>query len=156
MQNIAAIPRETALRLCQEIRQDNRGKWYTFNGLWCWGCSTFSRGNPDKLCFASKADCRGCGQFNARFDTLPSPEAQVIVEPAPEPAIEEVEETFGPAPIIYLPPAGFSATQRRRTCLGCGRQFRIAANQHETDYCPTCDYRRLRGQLIEQAGEDDE
>jgi len=25
-----AIPRETALQLCAEIRQENRGKWYRF------------------------------------------------------------------------------------------------------------------------------
>ncbi|MCL5027007.1 MAG: hypothetical protein M1531_11040 [Chloroflexi bacterium] len=63
-----AIPRETALQLCAEIRVKNQGKWYTFNGLWCWGCSRFTGGDPAKLCFSSRPDNRRCAQINARYD----------------------------------------------------------------------------------------
>ncbi len=33
-------------------------------------------------------------------------------------------------------------------CPGCGRQFRVEADQgREPQYCPTCDYRRARKRL---------
>ena len=160
VQNATEIPNETALRLCQEIREENRGKWYTLNGLRCWWCSTFSS-SPEKRCFASRPDFRGCGQVNARYDTLPKTGFVLVTETAAEAPAETDTETWpGDAaespPVICLPPAGFSAMQRRVVCAGCGRQFRIAANQKEREYCPTCDYRRLRGQLIEQIGDDGE
>lgn len=63
-----AIPREVASQLCEQIRQENRGKWYTFSGLWCLGCETFTKGDPTKLCWACSPDCRGCTQVNARYD----------------------------------------------------------------------------------------
>ncbi len=158
MQNMNAIPSEKARRLCQEILGENRGRWYTITGLRCWWCSTFSN-SPEKRRFASKPDCRGCHQVNARYDALPKTGFVIVTEPetvteAPPETETEPEADFEPSPVIYLPPAGFSATQRKRTCAGCGRQFRIAASQPESDYCPTCDYRRLRGQLIEQTPDD--
>lgn len=153
MQNTNAISRETALRLCREIREENRGKWYTLDGLRCWWCSTFS-GVPENRRFASRPDCRGCRLVDARYDTLAKPTQRQGADRAVEPADDVATE---PVPfVIYLPPAGFSATQRRRVCASCGRQFRIAASQRESDYCPTCDYRRLRGQLIEQTSDDGE
>ncbi len=66
-----AIPRAQAVQLCAEIRRQNQGKWYTFNGLWCWGCIKFSGRNPDKMCFSGQPDNRGCGQVNARHDRHP-------------------------------------------------------------------------------------
>lgn len=62
------IPREIALRLCGEIQRHNRGKWYTFGGLMCWGCVRFSDGDPARMCVSSQADYRGCLQVNARYD----------------------------------------------------------------------------------------
>jgi len=32
-----AMPRDVALKLCEEILRENRGKWYSFYGMWCWG-----------------------------------------------------------------------------------------------------------------------
>ena len=63
-----AIPKDQALAICEEIRAENRGKWYTVNGMWCWGCTTFTKGDASKRCFAADEDCRGCAQVNARFD----------------------------------------------------------------------------------------
>jgi len=63
-----AIPRETALQLCVEIRQENRRKWRTWGRWMCWGCETFSKGDPDKMCVSSHPDYRGCVQVNARHD----------------------------------------------------------------------------------------
>jgi len=64
-----AISQDVALKLCTEISAANRGKWYTFNGLWCWGCVKFS-GEIAKRCFANQPDNRGCAQVNARYDRL--------------------------------------------------------------------------------------
>jgi hypothetical protein len=61
-----AIPREVALQLCAEIRQENRSKWYRFANLECWGCTTFAKRNPDKMCLNSQEGCRGCNLINKR------------------------------------------------------------------------------------------
>jgi hypothetical protein len=61
------IPEQVALRLCQEIRAQHRGKWYSFNAWWCWGCSTFTKGDPTKMCFYTPPDFRGCAQVNQRW-----------------------------------------------------------------------------------------
>ena len=62
-----AIPKEVALQLCEDVRERNRGKWYTARGLWCWGCRTFSRGDPERMCFSAAPTHRGCGQVNALY-----------------------------------------------------------------------------------------
>ena len=62
------ISKNEAFRLCETIRAENRGKWYTFGGLMCWGCVTFSKGDPARMCVSSRADYRGCLQVNARYD----------------------------------------------------------------------------------------
>jgi hypothetical protein len=63
----SAIPRDVAMRLCAEIREEYRGKWYTFNGLWCLGCVAASKGDPTKMCWYRPPDHQGCGQVNARL-----------------------------------------------------------------------------------------
>ncbi len=65
---MTAIPQEQAVSICEEIRRENRGKWYTVNGMWCWGCTTFTKNDPSKRCFTSQPDYRGCAQVNKRFD----------------------------------------------------------------------------------------
>ena len=74
-----AIPREVALRLCEEIRTENRGKWYTFNGLWCLGCTTFNQADQTKMCWHSSPQNRGCGQVNKRHAEQPRPESEQSV-----------------------------------------------------------------------------
>jgi len=64
------IPKDVALQLCEKIREDNRGRWYSFYGVWCWGCYNFTKGDPDKLCFSGRPDNRGCSQVNKRYDRL--------------------------------------------------------------------------------------
>jgi hypothetical protein len=63
----ASIPYDTAAELCEQIRQANQGKWYTFNGMWCWGCVTFTKGEVSKRCFNNTPDCRGCTQVTRRY-----------------------------------------------------------------------------------------
>ncbi len=57
-----------ALAVCEQVRAMNRGKWFTYQTWWCWGCTTFTKGDPAKRCFASTPDNRGCLQVNQRFD----------------------------------------------------------------------------------------
>ena len=61
------IPDDVAWRLCGEVQQANRGKWYTFSGVWCLGCRVFSGGKPDKMCFSATPTNRGCRQVNALY-----------------------------------------------------------------------------------------
>ncbi len=68
-----AIPKEQALQLCAEIRNEFQGKWWTLAGWQCWGCSTFSRGDLTKRCVASQVDYRGCNLVNARYDKMAAP-----------------------------------------------------------------------------------
>ena len=65
-----SIPAEIALRLCEELREHNRGRWYTVTGLWCWGCVAFSQNDPARMCVNSRPDHRGCAQVNARYNRL--------------------------------------------------------------------------------------
>ena len=65
--SLQAIPKETALALCAEIRQQYLGKWWTFAGWQCWGCTTFSHGDPAKMCVSSRPDYRGCNLVTARY-----------------------------------------------------------------------------------------
>lgn len=62
------IPKETALRICDQIRTGNRSRRLSVGGLWCWGCERFSGGDPAKLCISNRPDFRGCGQVNSRYD----------------------------------------------------------------------------------------
>jgi len=60
------ILKDVALRLCREIREENRAKWYRWTAWWCWGCETFCQGDPEKMCFSNHPGYRGCAQVNAR------------------------------------------------------------------------------------------
>ncbi len=66
--SVNAIPKDTAFRLCAEIRQKFLGKWYTFAGLQCGGCIRFSKGDSAKMCLSGRPDYRGCNLVNARYD----------------------------------------------------------------------------------------
>lgn len=66
--SINAIPKDEALRLCDEIRTQYRDKWWTFAGWQCWGCTTFTHGDVEKRCFNSPPDYRGCNLVSVRYD----------------------------------------------------------------------------------------
>jgi hypothetical protein len=61
------IPSGDALRLCDEIRRTNQKRWWPPNGLWCWGCASFSSAS-DRRGWANAAGNRGCALLNARYD----------------------------------------------------------------------------------------
>jgi hypothetical protein len=59
------VPWETALKLCEEIRAENKRKAFfflSFRALQCRGCETFSGGDPAKMCIAG-----GCDLVNAKY-----------------------------------------------------------------------------------------
>jgi len=58
------IPREVALKLCDEIRAENKNRWFSPSGLQCFFCYKSARGNVEKLCLSSK---RGCNLINQRY-----------------------------------------------------------------------------------------
>jgi hypothetical protein len=62
-----AIPKEVAFRLCEQIREENRGKWYRWTAWMCWGCTTFCKDDMSRMCVGSRSDHRGCMQVCARF-----------------------------------------------------------------------------------------
>jgi rRNA maturation endonuclease Nob1 len=59
-----AIPREVALRLCEEIRKEKARKWFSQ----CWGCVRFTKNDPTKMCFSGQPDNRGCHHVNELYD----------------------------------------------------------------------------------------
>jgi len=65
-----AIPGEIAGRLCQQIREENRGRWYNPGRWQCWGCVKFSKGDVKKMCLSNREDNRGCNLVNTRYDKI--------------------------------------------------------------------------------------
>jgi hypothetical protein len=61
-----AISREEALKLCEEVRQENRHKWFSAARWQCWGCVSFTRGDLDKMCLRTPAGYNGCTLVNRR------------------------------------------------------------------------------------------
>ena len=59
---MSSIKKSVALVLCDKIRQENSGKWYTIAGLICWYCMKSSHGNLDKM--RKVKGYGGCGLVN--------------------------------------------------------------------------------------------
>jgi|OpeIllAssembly_1097287.scaffolds.fasta_scaffold1394588_2 hypothetical protein len=57
---IESVPQDIAYPICEALR---RRPWYTMSGLWCWGCTTFTGGEPAQRCGAVVA----CPQVVARY-----------------------------------------------------------------------------------------
>ena len=62
-----AIPKDVAWRICVQIREQNRNKWYSPARWQCWGCVKFSKGVQEKMCLSSKPGYRGCNLVNGRY-----------------------------------------------------------------------------------------
>lgn len=63
------IPRETAFKLCAEIREENRQS-FSLARVQCWGCTRYAKGDPDRMCLTSQAGNRGCNLVNKRYEQL--------------------------------------------------------------------------------------
>ena len=61
------IPREVALKLCDEIRGENKQKWFSLAKMQCWGCCKWSKGDLEKMCLSSEG---GCNLVNKRYSLL--------------------------------------------------------------------------------------
>ena len=57
------IPREVALKLCDEIRAENKQNWFSLGRLQCFFCYKSARGDVEKLCLSSEG---GCNLVNKR------------------------------------------------------------------------------------------
>jgi len=62
------IPKEMALQLCTEIKLHFRGKWWTFAGMQCMGCTAASKSDLARMCVSNAPGYRGCNLVNARYD----------------------------------------------------------------------------------------
>ena len=65
---MTAIPRETAIRICEKIQDDHTKKVYAVGEMQCAACIKSSKGDPEKMCFSSRKDNRGCIYINKKFD----------------------------------------------------------------------------------------
>jgi len=63
-------PRETAFKLCAEIREENRSRRFSLARVQCWGCTRYAKEDPDKMCLTSQAGNRGCNLVNKRYEQL--------------------------------------------------------------------------------------
>ena len=59
------IPREIALKLCDEIRSENKQRWFSIWRLQCLFCYNLARGDTEKLCLSSEG---GCHLVNKRYE----------------------------------------------------------------------------------------
>lgn len=63
-----SIPREIAIRICETIQDDHEKKIYAVGEMQCAACIKSSNRNPEKMCYSSLKDNRGCIYVNKRFD----------------------------------------------------------------------------------------
>ncbi|MBN1438649.1 MAG: hypothetical protein JW929_04490 [Anaerolineales bacterium] len=55
--------KEQGYALCEAIRRENRRRPLSVSAMWCWGCTAFTGGDPEKRCGATYA----CPQVLKRF-----------------------------------------------------------------------------------------
>ena len=65
---MVTIPRDVAIQICEKIREEHDKKIYMVGQMQCAACIESSKGDPDKMCFASTKENRGCIYVNKRFD----------------------------------------------------------------------------------------
>ena len=58
------IPREIALKLCDEIRAENKQRWFSIWRLQCFFCYKWAKGDAERMCLSSE---QGCNQVNNRY-----------------------------------------------------------------------------------------
>ena len=61
------IPREIAIKLCDEIQAENKKKLFSLGKLQCRSCYKWAKGDREKMCLSSK---EGCNQVNKRYKLL--------------------------------------------------------------------------------------
>ena len=58
---------DDAVKICSQIREQRKSKWYNLSLLQCWGCWKFSGGDYDKMCMKSASGYDGCNLINKRY-----------------------------------------------------------------------------------------
>ena len=58
------VPVEAATQICSELRQSSLRKLHLISALWCWGCTTFTKGETASMCGGVVA----CPQVVARYE----------------------------------------------------------------------------------------
>jgi hypothetical protein len=51
------IPVDEAIKICQEVYEQNRKKWLSLRALQCGGCISISNGDIKKMCMSSPGGC---------------------------------------------------------------------------------------------------
>ena len=64
------ISREVAVKLCQEIQLEHRGKWYTLLAWFCPVCAKIPTKEGVPGCLISKTGFDGCGWVNRRYQAM--------------------------------------------------------------------------------------
>jgi len=62
------IPEEIAIQICQEIRESNKKKRFSFGKMQCWGCSKFSKETKETCIYRAGENMRGCQLVNKVYD----------------------------------------------------------------------------------------
>jgi len=62
------IPKEVALQLCEEIREENSRKLFSIWKTQCFFCYRTAQGDPERLCIFAHELNRGCPQVNRRYE----------------------------------------------------------------------------------------
>jgi len=64
------ISEEIALQICEEVREQNKKKKFSFAKTQCWGCMKYSQKKNDikHRCIFSDENNRGCNLVNKIFD----------------------------------------------------------------------------------------
>jgi hypothetical protein len=61
------VTREDALATCEQVRADNRRRYFGAAYWQCWGCMRFG-GRPEKRCMHTGDAWNGCKLINARLE----------------------------------------------------------------------------------------
>jgi hypothetical protein len=69
-ETIEPIPENIALKICEEIRERNKKRKFSFAKMQCWGCMKYSTKKEDirHRCIFSNEDNRGCHLVNKIYE----------------------------------------------------------------------------------------
>lgn len=61
------IPIDMAIKICEEIRKENKNKFFSFLGYQCLGCIKFCEGDHRKMLFNKNPSHSGCYLVNVKY-----------------------------------------------------------------------------------------
>ena len=65
---MTVIPRDMAIQICEQLQEKRKKKFYSIGEYQCQACQQTAKGDPSKMCFATRNDNRGCIYINKMFD----------------------------------------------------------------------------------------